>query len=344
MAWVPEKITNHENIKDLLQESYRINHFTNYGPVVRRLEKYFFEKMELDETKCVIVTNNGAHALHALVEGIKLFKNSELTFTTQDFTFPSALQGPLKKSHVVDITTDFQFDLNQVRTDSDGIIVTNLFGNCCDIQKYVDYCNERNKILLFDNATCPFTYYNGKNINNYGNGCIVSLHHTKPIGFGEGGMIVADRIYEESIRSILNFGYKDSLIRVWNPRGNNYKMSDISASYILDFQSNINSIISYNSDIFEKFCLGVSQNDRIKIFPNFAEKSLLSCITIFYSGNSLLKIRLLNDNNIQARQYYPSLTGLPNSTYLFHHIICIPCNKNITDEILEKIIFLLNQE
>lgn len=344
MAWVPAKTTNHDNIISLLDESYKLNHFTNYGPLIKKLESHFFEKLQLNKDKCVIVTNNGAHALHALIEGIKLFKNKDLIFTTQDFTFPSALQGPLKNSHVVDLDKDFQFDLTNVRNDSDGIIVTNLFGNCCDIDKYVEYCKRLDKILIFDNATCPFTFYKNVNINNFGNGCIISLHHTKPIGFGEGGLIVADKIFEESIRSILNFGYKDTNVRVWNPRGNNYKMSDISAAYILDFQSNVDSIIEYNCNLFNKFVEGVKSNNKIKIFPTFASSSLLSCITIFYDGNALLKIRLLNDNGIQAKQYYPPLTGFVNSTYLYSHIICIPCNTNINDEKMDEIIQLLNSE
>jgi dTDP-4-amino-4,6-dideoxygalactose transaminase len=37
-----------------------------------------------------------------------------------------------------------------------------------------------------------------KNHLNYDNGCMVSLHHTKPIGFGEGGLIVFDNKYKES--------------------------------------------------------------------------------------------------------------------------------------------------
>ena len=166
MAWVPKKDIDFDNIQNLLKDSFNKNHFTNYGPMVRKLEELFYVNLELDSNKAVIVTNNGAHALHALVEGIKLFKNKELVFTTQDFTFPSALQGPLKKSHVVDIDNTYQFDLTQVRNDSDGIIITNLFGNCCDIKKYVDFCEINNKILLFDNATCPYTFYDFERSNS----------------------------------------------------------------------------------------------------------------------------------------------------------------------------------
>ena len=67
MSWVTPKTSNFDNIKEILEESYKTNHFTNYGPVSKRLEKLFFDNLELNDTKSVIVTNNGAHGLHALV-------------------------------------------------------------------------------------------------------------------------------------------------------------------------------------------------------------------------------------------------------------------------------------
>ena len=351
MSWVQKKNINIENVNILLQESFEKNHFTNYGPLVKKLEQLFFENLQLDSSRCVIATNNGAGALHALVEGIRLYQNNPIKFTTQDFTFPCSLQGPLIKSKIVDIDQNYQFDLNQFMKDNStcnsksGIIVTNLFGNCCEINDYVNYCSANDKILIFDNATCPFTFYKSKNINNYGDGCIVSLHHTKPIGFGEGGLIICDKIYEESVRSILNFGYKDQGVRIWNPRGSNYKMSDISAAYIYDFQSNFNSILEYNKNLYNKFSKEIIKNNKLKLFPHFGDENpFVSCIPIIYKGNALLKIRILNDNKIEARQYYPPLFRLPNSVLLYNSIICVPCNNTVTDEIFEKIIEILLED
>ncbi len=342
MAWVPSKIIDFSNIKELMIPSFESNHFTNYGPLVRQLESHFQESFCLPNDKRVIVVNNGANALHAMINGMRLFHLKELIFTTQDFTFPSALQGSLTNSHVVDLDETYQFDLKQVRSDSDGLIVTNLFGNCCDIDKYVNFCKDKNKILIFDNATCPYTFYDGKNINSYGNGTIVSLHHTKPIGFGEGGLIVVDRLYEESIRSVLNFGYKDTGVRIWNAKGNNFKMSDVAAAFILEFQKNTPSIIEHHKNLYLYSISRLSTISNMKMFPTFSSDiPFVSCITIIHEGNSLQKIRLLNDNGIAARQYYPSLTGLYNSSNLFSHIICIPCTTDITIDILNKVFELL---
>ena len=88
------------------------------------------------------------------------------------------------------------------------MIVTNIFGNVVDIQKYESFCRENNKFLIFDNAATGYTEYKGKNCLNFGIGCTISFHHTKPFGFGEGGAIIVDKKYEKSIRCLNNFGIR----------------------------------------------------------------------------------------------------------------------------------------
>src|SRR5437016_12563219 len=112
MSWVPNKIINNENVLKIMEDSFKSRHFTNYGPAVRKLEAKLAEILSVNSEKCVIVTNNGAHALHALVEGIQLEKGRDLKFTTQDFTFPAGVQGPLKNSYIVDIDDNMELDLS----------------------------------------------------------------------------------------------------------------------------------------------------------------------------------------------------------------------------------------
>jgi dTDP-4-amino-4,6-dideoxygalactose transaminase len=56
----------------------------------------------------------------------------------------------------------------------------------------------------------------GTNSCNLGNASFISLHHTKPIGFGEGGLVIIDKEYEESVRIACNFGLVNG---AFNERG-----------------------------------------------------------------------------------------------------------------------------
>ena len=64
-----------------------------------------------------------------------------------------------------------------------------------------------NKFLIFDNAATPFTYYKGKSCCNYGHGSTISFHHTKPLGFGEGGAIIVDKKYEKNKEYLYSNSY-----------------------------------------------------------------------------------------------------------------------------------------
>src|SRR5207248_6172619 len=129
--------------------------------------------------------------------------------------FPSSRQGPLKNSLIVDIDARTGApDLTAIAALTqpyDGIIVTNVLGNLVPIDDYQDFCQQHKKILIFDNAATPFTFYQGRNSCHAGLAAIVSFHHTKPLGFAEGGCIIVDRQYENVIRHTLNFGIDNEL-------------------------------------------------------------------------------------------------------------------------------------
>jgi dTDP-4-amino-4,6-dideoxygalactose transaminase len=204
--WVPNKQINNNKINKLLQNSINKNQFTNNGPNVQLLEKIIKEKLQINDTKCVIAVTNGSVALHSLTTGIQYYHNQNINWATQSFTFPPSAQGTLSNIKIVDIDKDGGLDLDELDNNINGIIVTNIFGNIVDIEKYENWSNKNNKFLIFDNAATPFTFYKGKSCCNYGHGCTISFHHTKPLGFGEGGAIIVDKKYENNIRCLNNFG------------------------------------------------------------------------------------------------------------------------------------------
>jgi dTDP-4-amino-4,6-dideoxygalactose transaminase len=338
MSWVAHKAIDDANVRRLLENSFENKHFTNYGPAVRRLETKLRTILQINEDRALIVTNSGAHALHAVVDALRLATQKPLLFATQDFTFPTALQGPLKGSRVVDVTDDMQFDLSQLTDDVDGVVVTNLFGHCCDIDRFVAL----DKFVIFDNATCPLTKYRGVNVNNFGTAAIVSLHHTKPLGFGEGGVIVIEKRYEDIVRGVMNFGYMSTGPRKWHSLGNNYKMSDVSAAYIDDFLDRRSAVYDHHRMLYSHFLARARDVPQISLFPDHSsEMPLVSCIPFFLPFDTTDLIQQINAVGIEARQYYPSLTGLPVASQKFLHIVCLPCNPDITTEHVDVCIQLI---
>ena len=120
---------------------------------------------------------------------------------------------------------------------SDTVIVTNIFGHLQDFKEIITKTEGRDKKLLIDNAATPYSFWKGTNSCNLGTASYISLHHTKPIGFGEGGLVIIDKKYEESVRIACNFGKHDTIC---NEQGGNFKMSELSAAGILQWWDQFN--------------------------------------------------------------------------------------------------------
>src|SRR5437016_3885839 len=150
MAWINKKTSDFDHIQRLLKNSYETGQMTNGGPLVKRLEAFFFDLLNIDEDRCVIATANGSLALHCLVSGINLYLNKSLNYCTQSFTFPSSIQGPLQGSHIVDLNQNsLSINLDLVPMFADGVIVTNLFGNVGPLDKIIQWAKFRGIILIF---------------------------------------------------------------------------------------------------------------------------------------------------------------------------------------------------
>lgn len=344
--WIPQKNINTGLVNELLVKSLEKNQFTNNGPNVKLLEDYIRLKFKIDETKSVIAVTNGAVALHALSSGIQYSETTQINWATQAFTFPPSAQSNLAGVKIIDIDLEGGINLDELDPTINGIIVTNIFGNVVDIDKYVKWSQANNTFLIFDNAATAYTFYKGKNSANYGHGCILSFHHTKPFGFGEGGAIIVDKKYEHSIRCLNNFGI-GLTDKYWVKEGNNNKMSDVSAVYILQFlMSNMETIIDKHVQLYKYFKEKVTQepNKGFKLFPSFhtADDVIVpSCFSLLFADyDDAIRLRLL-ENNIFCRKYYHPLNDAKNANLLFADILCIACTTEMTFNDIDKIFLLL---
>ena len=87
---------NYNRIKFIkyLSNAEKTNQWSNYGASVQLLEKRARTLLEISDDKAIIATCSGTAALHALVFGIRRYKEHDLRVTTQDFNFPAASLGP----------------------------------------------------------------------------------------------------------------------------------------------------------------------------------------------------------------------------------------------------------
>ena len=344
IQWVPKKSLNISRVNELLEASIITNHFTNGGPNTKLLEDRTRECLDIDLSKSVVCVSNGTVALWAVAACMELFHNKSLQFCTQSFTFPASAQGYLENVKIIDIDADGGIDIDQIPlNECDGIIVTNVFGNIVDIAKYEEWSKTHNKLLIFDNAATSYTSYKGKNSCNYGHATTLSFHHTKPIGFGEGGCIIIDSQYERALRNVLNFGIDNtSPTAKWHRKGGNSKMSDIQAVYISQYLDKFTYIKEYTQSLYQYFIDKAKQESLdITFYPNFSDGTpFVSCICIFSEKSNELITSLLQ-NKIYSRKYYNPLSETPMALEFYSKIVCIPCTIDMNRDDIDKIISII---
>lgn len=332
--WVANKTINQKKVNHLLESSLKLNNFCNNGPNVKLLENIIRNKLKIDDSKSVICTSNGTTACHAIYGAFCYIFHKKLQFATQSFTFPSSAQSIMGNTIIVDSSEDGGINIDEIPNDVDGIVVTNCFGNVCDIDKYVEWGKSRNKLVVFDNAGTPFTFYKGKNSINYGTASFISFHHTKQLGFGEGGAIIINKDYEVAVRNIINFGINNDMNSPWNIYGSNYKMSDLQAVYIIQYLDNMDEIVNHHKKLYK-----IIKNSGINLYPNYSDdEPFCFCIGLMFDEKSYEIKEYLLKNGIYCRKYYNPLKSTKQSNKVYHKIVCIPCNIDINDEQYDKIL------
>ena len=239
IPFILRKQLDSNRFNEYLLTANTTNQFTNYGYAVQLLEERARTMLKIDDSKAVIATSSGTSALDAILYGIETYDKEVCRVSTQAFTFPSNCLGKAQGPIITDITAycNMNLDDEYLLKYSDTVIVTNIFGHLQDFKEIITKTEGRDKKLLIDNAATPYSFWKGTNSCNLGTASYISLHHTKPIGFGEGGLVIIDKKYEESVRIACNFGKHDTIC---NEQGGNFKMSELSAAGILQWWDQFN--------------------------------------------------------------------------------------------------------
>lgn len=380
ISWVQNKTPpSFEQVMDILKSSFETNQVTNGGPCTKRLERLIADVLEIDtDNRSVIAVCNGAAGLHAIAVAIDMFLNDlndlnettplstpttsnddddddddqvmRMRYATQAFSFPCSAQTSFAhRTEIIDVNEQGTIDMEKLSPSTNGLVVTNVFGYICgrEFQKYLDWKNEsrERRFLIFDNAAAPFSQFRGKNINNYGDACMVSLHHTKIIGFGEGGVVIVRKDLEKYVRRAINFGFDNILHLAWSPEATNGKISDVAAAFCINH-------IEHNAKSLMECCRRITRElQQIHEKSKFkSEWSLLASDDDDSTENipSVLCILMKDEHvashvrnsfiqsGVEARQYYRPLMPLENATSIYKRIVCLPSHDAYILEHLQR--------
>lgn len=336
--FIENKNINYSLVINYLKLSKKQNHFANYGPVQKKLEKKLSSLLRLNHKGLkLILCNSATSGLHTLGHYFNLISKKKNRWLIANNSFYSINTGVFHDSIIIDCNKNGVISLQDIKrvpiNKYDGVIYTNTYANnsfCEDIKKY---CNNKKKFFLADNAvglldSCIKKKSNFDGLSNFE---VISFHHTKPWGFGEGGAIICPNKYETVIRSLISYGSID--FTKYKKYASNFKISDISCSFILQRIGNINF---WKRRYFE-------QEKRIEnlIKKKFQKISLLKGNSLLKSPRSYIPLifpnkvsikKLKKISNVALEKYYAPLVNnnkFKNSKYIYDHIVCFPNNPEL---------------
>ena len=346
VRWCPAKPFNTARFAEYLAVSLAARQLTNGGP----LQQVLADKLKglTGSSRPIIPAASGTAALHALAAGWALHLGRPLTWATQAFTFPTSFQGPLAGAVVLDLDATHwgpsMTGLAACGDAIDGVIVTNVFGHQADVAAYEAWCTAHGKLLLFDNAaTATRCLPDGRCVHDAGDGAIISLHETKPLGRGEGGAIIApsDALARAVVRA-MNFGFDvPAGRRVGDRLASNYRMSDVAAAAVLD----------HLDTVADKDCVGLvaglAQHASTSLrkagfethLPLLQDRGALhACLFVKappgLTGEGVCAaLCSLPEGAVEAKQYYRPLVdreAAPEAWRVYDQCVCLPLHVDMS--------------
>lgn len=323
MKFIENKRPDMALVSTLLEECASANQWANFGPLYHRLADEYAEHMELAPGLVLTPCANAGVGLELLARGLAQEQDVlKLRWVGSAFSFKNLGRGYFADMAFLDCDTTGMLDLDALKrlpVDSyDGFVVTNPLGMSRDFDRFIAFAQKSGKHMLIDNAAgmdpivpnWPFQVF--------------SLHHTKPYGIGEGGLILSPSVLKQALIHLFNYDKVPNHPAQWL---NNCKISDIACAFQI-------ARLKQLEDWSEAYR---DQRARIAgIFSQFGITSLTVChevpltnslAVLFPTAFDMKKMRIPRRIAI-ARQYEP-LVSRPVANDIHAHIVQFPSHPDM---------------
>lgn len=326
-----------------LERVYASGIFSNHGPLVRELEQRYADWFNVSVENVVAVVN-GTVAISAAA----LWEDNP-TYLSPEWTFPATAMGVLSVGGSVefrdvdpDSWTLSVTDDDLARADSVVPLVVAPFGHPIDLSDWSAFPR-----IIIDAAACAG---NRPDLSGMKKGwaATISLHATKVLGCGEGGLVIfADPARAQIAREWINFGFSGS--RITERVGTNGKMSEFAAAFALAALDDVDTELRDWGVVRDKAAeinaqLGLSGGPM-----NPSSRIPYWLIAAPSVESAAVYEQELADAGIQTRRWWPaSLTettpfrdfptsGNSNSRFLAETVIGLPMFRSLSDEQFDRI-------
>ncbi len=248
-----------------------------------------------------------------------------------------------------------------------GIVVVHNYGVSAPVKEICEWAHERGLWVIEDCAEAWFSKYKGKFVGQYGDISTYSMHATKTIASGEGGVVlVNDESLEKRVSLTKSHGIDRSQKHYYHLLpGNNYRLSNLLCAVALAQFEKRDYILTDQRNRSELYTELLGQHWAIELQQSLSEdaEDEIWAIGVFIHFDKLnitrdMLIELLASQGIEVRPGFYSASSLPyhsnkelihsnNADNLSENIIVLPTNASVSEiqvnMVCDKLIGLLEQ-
>jgi dTDP-4-amino-4,6-dideoxygalactose transaminase len=319
-----------------LADSYRDRRYANGGPAVVRLERELTERYGSPEHEAVAVASGTAGLVAALialdVRGPVILPS--FTFAATAHAVVSAGCEPVFCE--ADAAT-WELDPSALRSllervDAGAVMHVRPFGLCRDLSPIEAICADAGVPLVVDSAAALGGFdERGVAVGRSGAAEVFSLHATKVLGIGEGGLVLADPDLIGKIRRAINFGFDEHGTPLG--RGLNGKLAEPAAAIGLAVLDGAPQRIERRRAHAAAWATALAGREDLTL-PTRPGDSVWPTQPLLLAGGAEDLVAALAAVGVQARHYYrPALhrtpafrsgVRLPVTESLADRMICVP--------------------
>ncbi|WP_250658626.1 DegT/DnrJ/EryC1/StrS family aminotransferase [Alkalimarinus coralli] len=311
---VPDMPTT-ESLVPYLKEIENNRWYSNFGPLYFELRQRFADKcLNRTDPDRLTLVSSGTSAIELALRNLKLPKRAKVL--TSSFTFPATVQAILNAELtpvIADIheknwqLTPTMAERSMLLHDIQAVVPVAAFGMPVSNEAWQRF-NEKTNLPIVVDAAAALLNQEVNDTFTY----TFSLHATKPIGVGEGGLIVSPKKSDSiAIRRMANFGFEAN--RSILHAGTNAKISEYHCAVGLAQLDRLEKIKLQRSKIMEKYIELISKEKLPVTFQQCSEEYVpASLYVLFDQADAGELFEGLLAHKIETRRlYWPLIQGFP---------------------------------
>ena len=325
-----------------------------------RLLQFESEFAKYCGVKHCIGVANGLDALTILLKAAEFPPNSEILVPANSYiatilSVSNANFTPIPIEPLLDnYLIDYQAIKKAITPKTKAIIVTHLYGKCCEMNVINDLAHEHNLKVFEDAAQAHGATYRGRKAGNLSDGAGFSFYPSKNLGaMGDAGAITTnDDAFAERIRALRNYGSNEKY--VFDYQGYNSRMDEIQAAILSIKLPNLEADNAYRRQLAERYLTEIT-NPKIMLPPSDSiENDAWHLFVIRVKNRDKFRL-FMSEKGVGTDVHYPiaphkqwaykqwAELDLPITEKIHQEVVSLPLNIALTAEEISYIIQYVNQ-